>query len=91
MLLYPIWLVLAAVFFTFAFQHWRLSQQPVRPFRMREGETANQALADFVRDWNQYLEAVNANRLNRDRVAMLGYAVAGALSIVAMFFTLPSP
>jgi len=91
MLLYPIWLVFAAVFFTFAYQHWRLSQQPVRPFRLREGEEANQALTDFVKDWNRYLETVNQTYLNKDRVAMLGYAVAGAVSIVALFLTLPTP
>jgi hypothetical protein len=91
MLLYPIWLVLAAVFFAFAFQHWRLSQRPVRPFRFREGEAGGETgeqLKGFVDDWNRYLENVNGTYRDAHRVAMAGYVVSGALAVVSMFLSL---
>lgn len=91
MLLYPIWLVLAAVFFAFAFQHWRLSQRSIRPFRLREGDVdgkMGEQLMGFVDDWNRYLENVNSNTRDSHRVAMAGYAVSGALAVVSMFLSL---
>jgi ABC-type phosphate/phosphonate transport system permease subunit len=91
MLLYPIWLVLAAVFFAFAFQHWRLSQRDIRPFRLREGEVSGDSgktLKGFVEDWNRYLENVNGTYRDTHRVAMAGYTVSGALAIVSMFLSL---
>ncbi len=91
MLLYPVWLIFAALFFTFAFQHWRLSKRPVRPFRLREGEFEGQAgevIKSFVEDWNRYLEAVNSNDLDKQRVAMVGYVLAGALAIFSMILML---
>lgn len=89
MLIYPIWLILAAVFFTFSFQHWRLSSSEVRPFRLREGDTAAESLSGFVEDWNRYLDQVNTISRNRHRVAMAGYTVAGALALISLFLTLP--
>ncbi|MFP3852746.1 MAG: hypothetical protein ACLFWD_00485 [Anaerolineales bacterium] len=91
MLLYPIWLVLAAVFFAFAFQHWRLSQRAVRTFRLRDGDISGETgeqLKAFVEDWNKYLESVNSTYRDTHRVAMAGYAVAGALAVVSMFLSL---
>jgi hypothetical protein len=89
MLLYPIWLILGAIFFTFAYQHWRLSTTHIRPFRLREGEGDMEGMSGFVEDWNRYLAQVNANTTNRHRVAMAGYAVTGALALVSLFLTLP--
>ena len=91
MLLYPSWLVLAAVFFAFAFQHWRLSQRDIRPFRLREGDVSGdtgETLKGFVEDWNRYLENVNGTYRDTHRVAMAGYTVSGALAIVSMFLSL---
>lgn len=91
MLLYPIWLVLAAVFFAFAFQHWRLSQRSIRPFRLREGEESGEAgkvVKGFVEDWNRYLENVNGTYRDANRVAMVGYAVSGVLAVISMFLSL---
>lgn len=92
MLIYPLWLIFAAVFFTFAYQHWRLSQQDVRPFRLREHEetgAAGEVIKDFVHDYNQYLETVNEINRNRNRVAMIGYFVAGLLALLSLVLTLP--
>ncbi|MGA9534213.1 MAG: hypothetical protein WBR18_15960 [Anaerolineales bacterium] len=93
MLLYPLWLIFAAIFFTFAFQHWRLSKRGLRPFRLREGEEAaetGKALQVFVEDWNKYLEDVNATYRDKHRVEMIGYTLTGLLAVVSMFMTLPS-
>lgn len=92
MLLYPLWLIFAAVFFTFAYQHWRLSQQDIRPFRLREhegGGEAGEVLKDFVQDYNQYLETVNTVSRGRNRVAMIGYFVAGLIALLSLILTLP--
>lgn len=92
MLLYPLWLIFAAVFLTFAYQHWRLAQQDIRPFRLREQEgsgPAGEALKDFVHDYNQYLETVNAVNRGRNRVAMIGYFVAGLIALLSLILTLP--
>lgn len=92
MLLYPIWLVLAAIFFSFGFQHWRLSQRDIRPFRVREGEwtgEAGEVLKDFAEDYNRYLEDVNATYRDKHRVAMVGYIVTGLLAVVSLFLSLP--
>lgn len=91
MLLYPIWLIFAALFFTFAFQHWRLAQRPVRPFRLREGDfegEAGRVIKSFVEDWNRYLEDVNQNNGDKHRIAMIGYIVAGALAVFSMVLLL---
>lgn len=85
--LYPIWLLFAAIFFTFAYQHWRLSQGLARTFRMRETEGTGDQLKDFVHDFNQYIDATNAVMRSQNRVAMVGYFVAGLLSLVSMFFS----
>lgn len=93
MLLYPIWLVLAAVFFTFAVQHWRLSQREIRPFRVREGEWTGEAgdvLRDFAEDYNRYLDQVNSTYRDKHRVEMVGYLVTGILALVSMILTLPT-
>lgn len=94
-MLYPVWLIFAAVFFTFGYQHWRLAQQEIRPFRMRQGgEPATQAgkdahsvLVDFVQDFNQYLEMVNGADRGKHRVAMIAYIVAGLVALVSAYQT----
>lgn len=91
MLLYPIWLIVAAVFLTFAVQHWRLSRRAIRPFRVREGEfegEAGKVIEEFVLDWNRYLEDINGIERDRHRLAMVGYSVAGGLAIFSMVITL---
>lgn len=92
MLLYPLWLIFAAVFFTFAYQHWRLAQQDVRSFRLREHEesgAAGEVLKDFVQDFNQYLQTVNDVNRSRSRVAMVGYLISGLLALLSLVLTLP--
>ena len=87
MILYPIWILFAAIFFAFAYQHWRLAQSLARTFRMREVE-GNDTIASFVEDFNHYIESTNAIMRGQHRAAMIGYFVAGLLSLVSMFFSL---
>jgi hypothetical protein len=87
MITYPIWVLLAAMFFAFAYQHWRLAQGLARTFRLRDVE-GNDVLADFVGDFNQYIESTNAIMRSQHRTAMVGYFVAGLLALVSMFFSL---
>jgi di/tricarboxylate transporter len=87
MILYPIWILFAAIFFAFAYQHWRLGQGLARPFRIRDVE-GDEVLAGFVEDFNQYIESTNALMRSQHRTAMVGYFVAGLLALVSMFFSL---
>jgi di/tricarboxylate transporter len=87
MILYPIWILFAAIFFAFAYQHWRMTQSLARTFRLREVE-GNEVLADFVGDFNQYIDSTNAILRSQHRTAMVGYFVAGLLALVSMFFSL---
>jgi hypothetical protein len=87
MILYPIWILFAAIFFAFAYQHWRMAQGLARSFRLREVE-GNDVLAHFVEDFNQYIESTNAMMRSQHRTAMVGYFVAGLLALVSMFFSL---
>ncbi len=87
MILYPIWILFAAMFFAFAYQHWRLGQSLARAFRMREVE-GNDVLANFIQDFNQYIDSTNAIMRAQHRMAMVGYFVAGLLALVSMFFSL---
>ncbi len=87
MILYPIWILFAAIFFAFAYQHWRMAQGLARTFRMREVE-GNDVIAGFVVDFNQYIESTNAIMRSQHRTAMVGYFVAGLLALVSMFFSL---
>lgn len=87
MIVYPIWILLAAMFFAFAYQHWRLGQSLARSFRIREVE-GNETLSDFVGDFNQYIDSTNAIMRSQHRTAMVGYFVAGLLALVSMFFSL---
>ncbi|MGA9191955.1 MAG: hypothetical protein WBZ24_09500 [Anaerolineales bacterium] len=87
MILYPIWILLAAMFFAFAYQHWRMAQSQARSFRLREVE-GNEVIADFVHDFNQYIDSTTAIMRSQHRTAMVGYLVAGLLALVSMFFSL---
>jgi hypothetical protein len=96
-MLYPIWLFLSAIFFYFAFVHWRESRISIRPFRHREhaGQAgkaagAERLLRDFVEDFNRYLEVVNTQNKSRNLAAAGGYFVAGLVSLISMFFVLGS-
>jgi hypothetical protein len=45
-------------------------------------------IADFVHDFNQYIDSTTAIMRTQHRTAMVGYFVAGLLSLVSMFFSL---
>ena len=87
MIVYPIWILFAAIFFAFAYQHWRMAQGLARTFRMRDAE-GDETIAHFVEDFNQYIDSTNAIMRTQHRTAMIGYFVAGLLALVSMFFSL---
>ncbi len=96
--LYPIWLFFAALFFYFSYIHWRQSSEDIRPFQFRERgpkpvpqradpESGNPN-ADFVFEFNHYLETANAHSRSRHRAAAMGYFVAGLTAMSSMFLLL---
>lgn len=92
--LYPVWFFFAAVFSYLGYAHWRQSTTSVRPFYtrgMEEGKTGNSEaaslLADFLRDFNKYLEMLNASAKATNRNAAVGYFVAAAVSVLALFLS----
>jgi hypothetical protein len=93
MILYPIWILFAAVFFAFAYQHYRIAQSLGHAFRLREpsegeGSSATRYVQDFVHDFNNYVESSNAMARSQHRAAMVAYLVAGLVSLVSMYLTL---
>ena len=96
--LYPLWLFFAALFFYFAYVHWRQSSMDIRPFQFRQrdanpepvGAEAEMSTAnmEFARDFNNYLTTVNTHNRSRHRAATIGYFVAGVTALASMFFVL---
>lgn len=93
--LYPLWLFFTAFFFYFAYVNWRQSTNGIREFSVRDrkesGETEvelESANKQFVHDFNEYLGGVNRQNSTRHRGAAVGYALAGAFSLVSLFMML---
>jgi hypothetical protein len=91
-MLYPVWLILAAIFFSFGYVHWSQAKRDLRPFKLRErsGEAAqsDEMLQGFVSEFNSYLEAINAQNRAANRAAATGYFVSGLVALISMFMTL---
>jgi hypothetical protein len=91
---YPVWLLFAAFFFYNAYSHWRETKLPIRPFAVKgEGEDGGasalaEAGAEFVREFNSYLESVNRGTTRRHRAMALGYALSGAIALISMLMVL---
>lgn len=77
-----------------AYVHWRQSNSLIRPFFARgleetmskDRETIS-ALTKFIADFNKYLEMVNASNKTMNRNAAVGYFVAAAVSVLALFLS----
>jgi len=92
--LYPVWFFFAAVFSYFAYVHWRQSNMSIRPFTARgleegkgKGSEAALLIAEFVRDFNKYLETANETNRNTNRNATIMYFVAVVVSVIALFLS----
>ena len=92
--LYPVWFFFAAVFSYFAYVHWRQSNMSIRPFTSRgleegkgKGSEAPPLIAEFVRDFNKYLETANETNRNMNRNATIMYFVAVVVSVIALFLS----
>ena len=94
--LYLVWLLLAAIFFSFSYMFWRQLQTPLRPFQIRQRagqETAKspeteQAINELVHDMNSYLETVGASLRSQNRAAAVGSLIAGLVALVSMVITI---
>lgn len=97
-LLYPIWFLFAAIFLYLAYMQYRLSQEPLRTFYMREhstemtededGQKVETLTKEAVDDFNQYLEMINQKNKKHYTASAIGYAIASFLSLVSMFILL---
>jgi hypothetical protein len=94
---YPIWLLFGAFFFYNAYARWREAHLPMRPFvakgaaEGKAGEPASglaEAGAEFVREFNAYLDSVNRASLRRNRAMAVGYALSGVVALISMFLVL---
>ncbi|HSR48164.1 MAG TPA: hypothetical protein VLL77_09300 [Anaerolineales bacterium] len=92
--LYPVWFFFAAVFSYLAYVHWRQSNTTIRHFFTRGLEDSKaqdpetfSVLAKFIADFNKYLEMVNASNKTMNRNAAVGYFVAAAVSVLALFLS----
>ncbi|MEX0787922.1 MAG: hypothetical protein WD906_02320 [Anaerolineales bacterium] len=82
--LFPTWLILAAVFFYLAYSSYRAGQQSPRRFRLRgKGKGGNAELREFAEDFNHYLDALSAQLKSQSQVAALGYFLVGVLSLIS--------
>ena len=91
--LYPVWFFFGAIFAYLGYVHWRQSNEGIRPFYtrgMEQGEGSSEtasALSGFVKDFNKYLEMINATNKALNRNASVAYFVAAAVSVLALFLS----
>jgi hypothetical protein len=94
-IIFPIWFIFSAVFLYLAYTQYKQSQDPLRPFYMREnrtetvmtedGKAVEQLTASGVEEFNKYLEMANSRNKKHYTAAAVGYFVASAISLVSMF------
>ncbi len=97
-IVYLVWLLFAAIFYYYAYVHWRQSGEDLRPFRFRErgpspeageGESGlEMANVDFAHDFNMYLQKVNDLNRARNRASAVGFFVAGSVSVLSLLLQL---
>jgi len=90
--IFPIWLLLAAIFSYLAYMQWRLSQESLRTFVFRdreegeENQEGSQELTrETVQEFDSYLEMLNYRNQKHNQMAAIGFFVAVFLSLVSMF------
>lgn len=89
--IFPIWLLLAAIFSYLAYMQWRLSQESLRTFVFRDresgegGEASQELTRETIEQFNNYLEMLNYRNQKHHQTAAIGFFVAVFLSLVSMF------
>lgn len=89
--LYLLWLILAGVFFSFAYMFLRQAQSPLRTFQVRsrggEGAKAGEpdkAAQETAQEVNNYLDAINSTNRNLNRTAAISAFICGLVAIVSL-------
>lgn len=92
-----IWFIFAAVFAYLAYMQWRLSQETLRPFHLRDrgpldSEGKAPALtAEQIEEFNQYLESMNARNKRNHTAAAAGFFIATVISLITMVLMYGQP
>jgi hypothetical protein len=91
----PFWFIFMSVFFYLAFAHWRESSNSIRPFQVRRTEKSEEEdttlnemdlkLADFLHNFNDYLDGVNSDNKTRNLISAGSYFFAGVVALVSLF------
>jgi ABC-type spermidine/putrescine transport system permease subunit I len=89
--LYLLWLVLAGIFFSFAYMFLRQAQSPLRTFQVRQRGTEggkagepDKAMTDLALEVNNYLESINTTNRNLNRTAAISALICGLVAIVSL-------
>ena len=89
--LYLLWLILAGVFFSFAYMFLRQAQSPLRNFQVRQrtgegakGAETDKAMADLAQEVNNYLDSINATNRNLNRTAAISSFICGLVVLVSL-------
>jgi hypothetical protein len=89
--LYLLWLILAGVFFSFAYMFLRQAQSPLRTFQVRQrggegakGAEADKAMADLALEVNNYLDSINGTNRNLNRTASISSFICGLVALVSL-------
>ena len=93
--LYPLWFLFGSIFAYLAFMHWRYSDDPFRPFFLREPKDSEDTTSEVpeqdklarkvVDDLNNYVEKMNDRLRTRNRAAAIGYFIAVIVCVVSIF------
>jgi hypothetical protein len=83
--LYLLWLILAGVFFSFAYMFLRQAQSPLRNFQVRQrGAETDKAMADLATEVNNYLDSINGTNRNLNRTAAMSSFICGLVALVSL-------
>ncbi len=89
--LYLLWLILAGVFFSFAYMFLRQAQSPLRTFQVRQrgtegvkGGEPDKAMTDLALEVNNYLESINTTNRNLNRTAAISAFICGLVALVSL-------
>lgn len=96
--LYLLWLILAGVFFSFAYMFVRQAQSPLRTFHVRgrggEGPKAGEpdkAAQELAQEVNNYLDTINSTNRNLNRTAAISAFICGLVAIVSLVIAIFQP
>lgn len=84
---YLLWLILAGVFFSFAYMFLRQAQSPLRTFQVRQRGTSGEpdkAAQEMAQEVNNYLETINSTNRNLNRTAAISAFICGLVAVVSL-------